>query len=213
MELNFKGHRFPGAIIIMAVRWYLRYKLSLGDITELLLERGVNVSRETIREWVQKFGPQIAKTLDKTRRKIDRRRWHVDETYVKVAGVWKYVYRAVDENMEPIDIYVSEHRDKKAAKKFFKKCIKVSGGAPESLRSDGHRGYDQVKKIFPNTRHHQVKCLNNKAESSHVPIKQRYRPMRGFKNIHAATMFLESFESMYRFFRLVRPLNRKINNI
>jgi len=210
--INFKGHRFPAAIIIMAVRWYLKYKLSLADITELLLERGVNVSREAVREWVQKFGPQIAKSLNKKRRKIGKR-WHVDETYVKVAGVWKYVYRAVDENMEPIDVYVSEKRDKKAAGNFFKKCVKVMGGAPESIRSDGHQGYDQVKKILPNTRHHKVKCLNNKAESSHVPIKQRYRPMRGFKNIATAMVFLESFESMYRFFRQVRTHNQKMRNL
>jgi transposase-like protein len=110
--------------------------------------------------------------LNKKRRNIGKR-WHVDETYVKVAGVWQYVYWAIDENMEPIDIYVSEKRDKKAAKQFFKKCINVTGGAPESIRTDGHQGYDQVKELFPTTRHHKVKCLNNKAESSHVPIKQR----------------------------------------
>jgi putative transposase len=210
--INFKGHRFPATIIIMAVRWYLRYKLSLADITELLLERNINVSREAVREWVQKFGPQIRKILNKKRQNIGKR-WHVDETYVRVAGVWKYVYRAVDENMEPIDIYVSENRDKKAAKNFFKKCIKVTGEDPESIRTDGHLGYDQAKKIFPNTRHHKVKCLNNKAESSHVPIKQRYRPMRGFKNINTATIFLESFESMYRFFRKTRPHNQEMRNL
>ncbi len=210
--LNFKGHRFPAAIIIMAVRWYLRYKLSLSDIAELLLERNVNVSREAIRKWIQKFGPQISKTLNKKRRKIGRR-WHVDETYMKVDGVWKYIYRAVDENMEPIDIYVSKNRDKKAAKRFFGKCVETTGVTPSSIRTDGHQGYDQAREIFPKARHHKVKCLNNKAESSHVPIKQRYRPMRGFKNIHAATIFLESFESMYRFFRLVRPLNCKMRNL
>ncbi len=212
MKLNFKRHRFPAPVIIMAVRWQLRYKLSLYDITELLLERGVNISHEAIRKWVQKFGPEIAKTLNKKRRKIGKR-WHVDETYMKVAGVWKYVYRAVDENMETTDIYISEKRDKKAAKKFLKKCLKVTGEDPDSIRTDGHQGYDQIKKIFPNTRHHRVKCLNNKAESSHVPIKQRYRPMRGFKNINRATIFLESFESLYRFFRLVRPSNQKTRNL
>ncbi len=113
--------------------------------------------------------------------------------------------------MERIDVYISEKRDKKAAKAFFKKCIKVAG-TPDSIRSDSHRGYDQVKKIFPNTRHHKVKCLNNKAESSHVPIKQRYRPMRGFKNIDKATIFLESFESMYRFSRVIRPNNQKMRD-
>ncbi|MCP4752304.1 MAG: DDE-type integrase/transposase/recombinase, partial [Proteobacteria bacterium] len=101
--------------------------------------------------------------------------WHVDETYVKVAGVWKYVYRAVDESMEVIDVHVSDNRDKTTAKRFFKKCIEVTGDASESIRSDSHRGYDQVKEIFPNTRHHKVKCLNNKAESSHVPIPRTYK--------------------------------------
>ncbi len=132
---------------------------------------------------------------------------------MKVVGVWKYVYRAVDENMEPIDIYVSENRYKKATKKFFKKCTKVTGKAPDSIRTEGHQGYDQAKEIFPNTRNHKVKCLNNKAESSHVPIKQRYRLMRGFKNIDRATIFLESFESLYRFFRQVRPNNQETRNL
>ncbi len=206
--LDFSRHRFPGEIIIMAVRWYLRYRLSLEDVTELLLERGVNVSREAVREWVLKFGPQIAATLDKRRRKIGGR-WHVDETYMKVAGVWKYVYRAVDDDMEVIDIYVSEHRDKKSAKKFFKKCHKTAGRKPFSVWSDSHQGYDQTKKIFTKVRHHQIKCLNNKAESSHVPVKQRYRPMRGFKEIDCMRTFLESFESVYRFFRKVPPSNRE----
>jgi len=98
MALYFKRHRFPGEIIVCAVRWYLRYKLYLEDISELLLERGVNVSREAIREWVLKFGSEIAGILDIKRRKIGKRR-HVDETYVKVAGIWKYIYRAVDEDM------------------------------------------------------------------------------------------------------------------
>ena len=207
--ISFKRHRFPTDIITTAVRWYLRYQLSFSDVSELLLERGVNVSRETIREWVSKFGPQIGNILDRKRRKIGKR-WHVDETYMKVAGIWKYVYRAVDGDMEVIDVFVSDHRDKKSARKFFNKCIKVTGDAPESIRSDSHRGYDQVQEIFPNARHHKVKCLNNKAESSHVPMKQRYRPMRGFKNFGVMRLFMTSFESMYRFFRRVRPNNREM---
>jgi len=190
--ISFKRHRFPKDVITTAVCWYLRYKLSFSDVSELLLERGVNVSREAIREWVQKFGPQMGNILDKKRRKIGKR-WHVDETYLKVAGIWKYVYRAVDEDMEVIDVNVSDHRDKQSARKFFNKCIQVTGSAPESIRSDSHRGYDQVKVLFPSTRHHRVKCLNNKVESSHVPIKQRYRPMRGFKNFGSMRLFIDSF--------------------
>jgi len=160
--LDFKRHRFPGEIIIMAVRWYLRYRLSLEDVVELLIERGINVSREAVRKWVLKFGPQIGAILNLKRRKIGGR-WHVDETYMKVAGDWKYVYRAVDDDMEVIDIYVSEHRDKEAAYKFFQKCHKTAGIYPFSIWSDSHQGYDQVKTIFHDVRHHQIKCLNNKA--------------------------------------------------
>ncbi|NQU64133.1 MAG: DDE-type integrase/transposase/recombinase [SAR324 cluster bacterium] len=112
--------------------------------------------------------------------------------------------------MEVIDVYVSKNRDKVAAKIFFKKCIKVTGDALESLRSNSHHGYDQVKEIVPNTRHHKVKCLKNKAESSHVPLKQRYRPMRGFKNFDTIEIFLVSFELIYRFFQRIRPSNCEI---
>ena len=123
--ISFKRHRFPKDIIITAVRWYLRYKLSFSDVSELLLERGINVSREAIREWVQKFGPQIGDILDIKRRKIGKR-WHLDETYLKVAGIWKTVYRAVDEDMAVIDVYVSDNRDKEAAREFFERCVKVT---------------------------------------------------------------------------------------
>jgi len=125
--ISFKRHRFPKDIIITAVRWYLRYKLSFSDVSELLLERGINVSREAIREWVQKFGPQIGNILDKKRRKIGKQ-WHVDETYFKVAGVWKYVYRAVDEDIEVIDIYVSDNRDKSTAKRSTSFYQKIRDG-------------------------------------------------------------------------------------
>ncbi len=137
----------------MSVRWYLRYKLSLKDVSELLLERGVNVSRETIHKWSQKFGSKISDVLNKKRKKAGKR-WHVDETYVKVAGVWKYVYQAVDEDMEVIDIYISENKDKTAANMFFKKCNKIAVDNPTSIRSDSLRGYDQVKTLFPKSRHH-----------------------------------------------------------
>jgi transposase-like protein len=115
--------------------------------------------------------------------------------------------------MEVIDIYVSEHRDKKAAKKVFKKCLKTAGDKSSSIRSDSHQEYDQVKKIFKGVRYHKVKCLNNKVERSHVSLMQRYRPMRGFKNFDSTRIFLEeSFESLYRFFRKVPPRNGNMRN-
>jgi len=131
-----------------------------------------------------------------------------------VAGVWKYVYRTVDEDMEVIDVYVSDHRDKQSARKFFNKCIQVTGGAPESIRSDSHRGYDQVKVPFPSTRHHRVKCLNNKAESSHVPIQQRYRPMRGFKNFSLLTGLCQcAYRSLLTFLREVVGLKNGVPGV
>lgn len=210
--INFRRHRFSKSIIITAVRWYLKYKLSLSDVSELLVERNVNVSRESIRKWVGKFGPQIAKALNAKRRKTGKH-WYVDETYIKISGTWCYVYHAVDENMEPLDVYVSKHRNKKAAKEFFIKCIKNVGVIPESIQTDLHNGYDQVKSLFPKTKHHKVRSFNNKAESSHVPIKQRYRPMRGFKNLTSVRIFLESFQSLYRFFREFRPKNHEMRNL
>ncbi len=104
-------------------------------------KRNINVSRESIRKWVEKFGPQVAKALNAKRGKTGRR-WYVDETYIKISSIWCYLYRAVDENMEPLDIYLSEHRDKKAAKKFFRKCIENLEIIPESIRTDSHKGYN-----------------------------------------------------------------------
>ena len=209
--LNFKGHRFPPDIIILAVFKYVRYRLSLEDVVELLLIRGINVSRQTIWNWVHKYGEELSHVSKRNRRPIGKR-WHVDETYAKCGGTWKYVYRAVDEDMQVIDVYVSETRDKEAAKTFLLNCLEVSEEEPESVRTDGHRGYDQVKKLFPKARHHKVKCLNNKAESSHVPFKERYRPTRGFKSFEAMGRFCKYFEDIYRFFQAAKYGNRNHRN-
>ncbi len=205
--IDTKRYQHPKDVISYVVLVYARYRLSLKDVTEFLLMRGVNVSRQTVFVWVKKFGPLIATTIKK---KPNGRRWHVDETYMKCGGNWVYVYRAVDENMDLVDIYISAKRNKKAARRFFQKCIKSNEDiVPESIRTDGHRGYNQIKSLFPNTRHHQVKCLNNKAESSHVPVKQRYRPMRGFKKMKSMNCFLKTFESLYFFFRSFKSANRQ----
>ena len=111
--------------------------------------------------------------------------------------------------MEVIDIYVSETRDKNASKIFLEKCRATTGRAPESIRTDEHNGYIEIKELFPDTRHHQVKCLNNKAESSHVPFKQRYRATRGFKSLKSMARICECFEDIYRYFRGPKNGNQK----
>ena len=205
--INTKGHRYPKDLISYAVLIYASYKLSLKEVTEFLLMRGINVSRQTVHDWVQKFGPIIAANLKK---KVTSRRWHCDETYMKCGGKWVYFYRAMDENMDLVDIYVSSKRNKSATRHFFQKCIHIKENVyPESIRTDGHQSYNQIRTLFPDARHHQVKCLNNKAESSHVPVKQRYRPMRGFKKMKSMNRFLKTFESIYCFFRQFKSTNRK----
>ena len=157
-QLNFKGYRHPGSIIITAIRWYFRYKLSLEDVTEFLMERGVEVSRQTILDWSVKLGPQIASLLNIQRRKPGKR-FHIDETYIKVAGKMVYLYRAVDENMNVIDVYVSNYRNKKAAERFLKKAVIAAGHEPYSFRLDKHASYNQIKDLYPNARHHRKKFL------------------------------------------------------
>src|SRR5947208_10631778 len=132
----FAGFRFPAEVIVVAVRWYLRYNLSYRDVEELLVERGVEVDHVTVYRWVQRFTPLLADTA-RFRRHSPGDRWYVDETYVKVAGVWRYVYRAIDQYGQVIDVLVSARRDAAAARQFFQRAIgtlkaKPPEGAPDA---------------------------------------------------------------------------------
>src|SRR5689334_13283510 len=131
----FVGFRFPPEVIVLAVRWYLRYGLSYRDVEELLAERGVDVDRVTIYRWVQRFSPLLAEAARPSRRPIGDR-WYVDETYVKVGGVWRYVYRAVDQYGQVIDVYVSAKRDTAAARAFFRLALTTAGAAPAEVVTD-----------------------------------------------------------------------------
>ena len=132
---GFAGFRFPAEIIMLAVRWYLRYGLSYRDVEELLAERGIDVDHVSIYRWVIRFTPLL---IDAARpcRHVVGDRWHVDETYVRVAGEWRYVYRAVDQHGQVIDVFVSPRRDARAAKKFFAKAIQATGGEPVEVVTD-----------------------------------------------------------------------------
>ncbi len=131
---SFVGFRFPPEVILLAVRWYLRFGLSYRDLEELLAERGVEVDHVTLYRWVQRFTPLIVEAARPCRHAVGDR-WFGDETYVKVAGTWRYVYRAVDQYGQVIDVYVSKKRDVKAATRFFSTAIKAHG-APAEVTTD-----------------------------------------------------------------------------
>ena len=177
----FAGFRFPREVIVLAVRWYLRYGLSYRDVEELLAERGVQVDHVTIYRWVQRFTAILAETARCARHAIGSR-WQVDETYVKVAGCWRYVYRAVDEYGQVIDVYVSPRRDSGAARRFFHRALASAVVAPIEVVTDQVACYLRVlEEVLPETWHRMERYANNRIEADHAQLKRRLRPMRGLK--------------------------------
>jgi IS6 family transposase len=176
------GYRFPREVIAVAVRWYLRYSLSYRDVEELLAERGVKVDHVTVYLWVQTFTPEF---IDAARPARHARgdRWFVDETYVKVAGRWTYLYRAVDQHGQVIDVLVSARRDGAAARAFFK-CALKTGPAPVEVTTDRAPVYPRViNDLAPGSRHVFERYANNVVEADHGRLKARLRPMRGLKTL------------------------------
>jgi transposase, IS6 family len=168
-------------VIVLAVRWYLRYGLSYRDVEELLAERGVQVDHVTIHRWVRRFSPILAEAARCARHAIGSR-WQVDETYVKVAGCWRYVYRAVDEYGQVIDVYVSPRRDSGAARRFFHRALATAIVVPVEVVTDQAACYPRVlEEILPKTWHRLEQYANNRIEADHAQLKRRLRPMRGLK--------------------------------
>ena len=164
---------------MLAVRWYLRYGLSYRDVEELLVERGVDVDHVTVYRWVQRFTPLL---VDAARfaRHSPGDRWFVDETYVKVDGVWRYVYRAVDQHGQVIDVLVSKRRDADAARRFFKRALATLKVTPTEVVTDAAPVYPRVlDDLVPAAWHHVEQYANNRIEADHSRLKQRLRPMRG----------------------------------
>jgi transposase, IS6 family len=177
----FAGFRFPREVIVLAVRWYLRYGLSYRDVEELLAERGVQVDHVTIYRWVRRFAPVLAEAARCARHGIGLR-WQVDETYVKVAGWWRYVYRAVDEYGQVIDVYVSPRRDSGAARRFFHRALASAVVAPAEVVTDQAGCYLRVlEEVLPETWHRIERYASNRIEADHAQLKRRLRPMRGLK--------------------------------
>jgi transposase, IS6 family len=177
---GFAGFRFPREVIVLAVRWYLRYGLSYRDVEELLAERGVQVDHVTIYRWVQRFTPLL---IDAARpcRHVPGDRWFVDETYVKVAGRWVYLYRAIDQFGQVIDVLVSQKRDLAATRRFFTHALEHSP-CPVEVSTDRAAAYPRVlDELLPSTRHITEQYANNPVEADHGRLKSRLRPMRGLK--------------------------------
>ncbi len=189
----YKGFRYPQEIISHAVWLYFRFSLSYRDVEELLAERGIIVSYETIRQWSRKFGQSYANQL-RRRRARPGDKWFLDEVFLKINGETHYLWRAVDQDGTVLDILVQSRRNKAAAKKFFRKLLKGCTYVPRVLITDKLGSYEAAKKdVMPSVEHRRHKRLNNRAENSHQPTRQRERTMRCFKSPGHAQRFLSAF--------------------
>jgi transposase-like protein len=177
----FAGFRFPPEVIVLAVRWYLRFNLSYRDVEELLVERGVEVDHVTVYRWVQRFTPLLADAARFCRHSPGDR-WHVDETYVRVNGVWRYVYRAVDQHGQVIDVLVSARRNGDAARRFFQRALATLKVKPTEVVTDAAPVYPAVlDELIPSAWHHVEQYANNPIEADHSRLKHRLRSMRGLR--------------------------------
>jgi putative transposase len=197
---------FPSDIVLQVVLWRLRYKLSLRDLAEMFLERGLVFTHEAVREWEARFGPLLAEQLRAKRTGQAGRSWYVDETYVKVNGQWCFLYRAIDREGNLVDTMLRQTRDMEAAQHFFRQAQVVAGQAPERVTSDGHSAYPRAirETLGEAVEHRCNQYLNNRMEQDHRGIKQRYYPMRGFATFEAASQFCRAFEELRQFERYRR---------
>ncbi|WP_120296797.1 MULTISPECIES: IS6 family transposase [unclassified Rhizobium] len=202
----FKGRHFEQSVILLCVRWYLSYGLSLRDLKEMMAERGISVDHSTIHRWVVHFAPLLADRFNRRKRAVTGK-WHADETYIKVRGRWTYLYRAIDSNGDTVEFRLSEHRDLSAAKRFFRKAF-ARHGRPERIVIDGSQtnreaiiSCDTTSRLQDRScRRAEFLCirqsqyLNNRIEQDHRRIKRRVRPMLGFKSFKSAVATLSGIE-------------------
>ncbi len=199
--LDYKGFRFPPEIISHAVWLYFRFSLSLRDVEELLAERGIVVTYETVRQWCLKFGQTYANELRRCRPHCGDT-WHLDEVVLSIQGKKHFLWRAVDQHGNVLDILVQSRRNKQAAKRFFRKLLKGLQYVPRVIITDKLRSYGAAKReILPGVEHRQHKRLNNRAENSHQPTRLREKKMRHFKSAKHAQRFLSAFGPIYEHFK------------
>jgi putative transposase len=203
---SYKGHRYPVEVISHCVWLYFRFPLSDREVEELMLQRGVVVSYETVRRWCVKFGQAYADGL-RHRRPRPGDKWHLDEVFLKVNGEWHYLWRAVDQDGNVLDILVQSRRDAKAARRFMAKLLKKQCRVPRVLVTDKLKSYGAAhRELLPSVEHRAHKGLNNRAENSHQPTRQRERAMKGFRSVGAAQRFLSAFSGISPHFRPRRHL-------
>jgi putative transposase len=205
-KISYNGYRFPPEIIHQAIWLYLRFTLSFRDVEDLLAERGVLVSYDTIRRWVNHFGPVIAADLRKRRPK-PHTTWHLDEVYLKIDGRLVHLWRAVDAEGEALDVLVQAKRNKHAALKLMRKLLKRYGFVPEKLITDDLRSYGAAARdLGIENRHERGRWRNNRAENPHQPTRRKERKIQGFKSPGLAQKFLSSHAAVYNTFNVQRHL-------
>ena len=203
---TYKRHRFPPDIISYAVWLYYRFNLSHRDIEDLLAERGITVSREAIRLWCNKFGALYARRLKRKHRGYGDT-FYIDEVFVKINGKQHYLWRAVDQDGEVVDVFLQAKRDGAAAKRFFKRLLRSHGGEPRKIVTDKLRSYGVAhRELIPEAVHVTERYANNRAEQSHEPTRVRERVMRRFKSTGQAQKFLDAHRAVSNLFNLGRHL-------
>ena len=205
----FKGRHFDLSVILLCVRWYLAYGLSLRNLEEMMVERGISVDHATIHRWIIRYSPELLELFNSRKRAVTGR-WHIDETYVRVRGQWRYLYRAIDSNGDTVEFWLSERRNLTAAKRFLRKAFKRHG-RPERIVIDGSqtnqeailscdtesRLQDRLSCKLKPIRIRQSAYLNNRIEQDHRAIKRRIRPMLGFKSLATARIVLGGIELVH----------------
>ena len=202
----YKRHRFPAEIIQYAVWLYFKFNLSHRDIEDLLAKRGIQVSYEAIRLWCNKFGPKYAAKLRRKHQGYGDT-FFLDEVFIKINGIQHYLWRAVDQDGEVVDIFLQKRRDGVAAKRFFKRLLKKNRGEPRKIVTDKLRSYGVAhRELIPDSIHDTSQYANNRSELSHQPTRVRERGMRKFKSMTQAQRFLETHAAVYNLFNLGRHL-------